>query len=212
MKLSDILATDQLFARAAALPPIQEGAASALPITLKRMSHLELIRLRCDEAMQECGAQSAGVTVFNDTSSPELTWLAATGVAKSFEGRRFPQRHSLCDVSFDRRAPQLFIEAQSYFLWMGEAGLRVREALVVPLRSPNGKFFGALWIMQHDAGVQFTQQDVERLDHLATGVYALVCGHNLATKGEQCLPGSAVIVAQHHSRQQCRTRPTRVGR
>ncbi len=165
MELEDVVATDLLSkrhpmsAQLAALEAMraEPGAPGSLSI-----------EAGCGIAMEACHAESAGVSLFSHSRYNELTWIATSGRLARFEGRRFPQRHSMCGVCFARDAPQLFLKPHKYFQWMEMAGIGIREALVVPLKNQSGAFLGTLWVMTHAKDhVRFNRVDVDMLGLVA---------------------------------------------
>lgn len=131
-----------------------------------------LQRTLCAEAVRRCGAQSAGLSVFEPDPLDELTWVAVDGVMSPFEGGRFPRRYSMCGICLERRAPQLFINPHTYFTWLQATGAVIAEALVVPLFDHQQHLYGTLWVMHHEAGRPFDRNDVTTLERLAS--YAAV--------------------------------------
>lgn len=169
MRLSEVIATGMLASRRGHDTTRSDAvaASAALPsflgLSFKASAHL-LTR----HALLLCGAQSAGISVFDKGSNDELTWISVAGVLADFEGRRYPRRHSLCGVSFDSRAIELFVQPHRYFQWMLLAGIVINEALVCPIFSPNGSLYGTIWVMSHDNGnIQFEEADARVLMQLA---------------------------------------------
>lgn len=162
MKLADILGTGLLAERRTGdtrVTDLVNGSASQ-----HTSDYLALLGNFIDGAMRQCGAQSAGVSLFYRYNSSELTWLRARGDLRDFEGRRFPRRHSPCGVALDANATQLFIRPHRYFQWIEQAGIYISEALVTPIMGPNGRKYGTLWMMTHDGAHAFNQADARALE------------------------------------------------
>ena len=171
MLLTDIIATEQLPARD---PGVQLDAESiCAPLTTLHARDPKLVWDAVTEQMCSlCDAESAGVSIFADFRHDELTWFSTAGKAAPFQGRRYPRRHSMCGVAFARGQTELFLRPHLYFQWMAQAGMTIREGLVVPLLS-GGEIYGATWLMTHRRKKEFTLQDarvLELLGQAATGL------------------------------------------
>ena len=165
MPLEDVIATELLSKRQPM--PEQLAALEAMRDEAGAPGSLSM-DTGCRLAMKACHAESAGVSLFSHSRYDELTWIATSGHLARFEGRRFPQRHSMCGVCFARDAPQLFLKPHKHFQWMEMAGIGIREALVVPLKSQSGQFHGTLWVMTHAKDhVRFNWVDVDMLGLIA---------------------------------------------
>lgn len=176
MPLSDVLATSLLAIRRG--DQIQRAAAieaSALLHSSSRSNFISDCRLLTTEALRLCLAESAGISIFDKSGKDELTWVSIAGTLSEFEGRRFPRRHSLCGVSVDTKAIELFVEPHRYFQWMQAAGITIEEALVCPLCSAEGDMYGTIWVMTHyDLATRFEQPDARILIQLAAAAGEMV--------------------------------------
>lgn len=134
MRLSDVLATPLLAERGK-----REGSETwdtregPVGHHRDRRSAIGLITL---DSMARTGAQSAGISIFRTSVQDVLAWIIALGKLAEFQGYRFPLRHSLCGVRFDRSATQLVMEPHLYFQWIAQAGISISEALLRPSRPP----------------------------------------------------------------------------
>lgn len=172
MQLKNVLATELLNVRVAERQQVvdQTQVTAALG-TLDGHDMSALWDAVTTRALLWCHAQSAGVSIFADPRYDELTWTSVAGHLEQFATRRYPRRHSLCGVCLDKRATQLFIRPHLYFQWIAQAGVRISEALVVPLWSGDA-IYGTVWVMAHDEGRRFTADDARILTMLgntATG-------------------------------------------
>lgn len=163
MKLADINGTALLAARA--------GPATRVARLLDAApghggsDYLGMLNNFVDGALRQCGAQSAGVSLFYRSDSSKLTWVRARGALQDFEGRRFPRRHSPCGVSLDTNATHLFIRPDRYFQWISQAGIHVAEVLITPITAPDGRQLGTMWMMTHSDGSHgFHQNDARALE------------------------------------------------
>ncbi len=163
MKLTDIIGTELLAERPTAHARVADLVDG--PATTGSSSYLAMLGNFVDGAMRQCGAQSAGVSLFYRHDRNELTWVRARGDLRDFEGRRFPRRHSLCGVALDANATQLFIRPHRYFQWIEQAGIYIAESLVTPIMGPNGRKFGTIWMMTHSGSAHvFNQADAAALE------------------------------------------------
>lgn len=178
MHLSDTLATELLDAR------VRDR--HGMPVTEKptpgdKLDALSAIRTRCFQAMALSGAQSAGVSIFDQSQADSLIWIASCGVLAPSEGQRLVRNDSMCGICFAYRAPQLFLSPQRYFLWMAQAGIKVAEALVVPLFGPYGALYGTVWVMTHEqSATHFDREDARALAELGKGMYARIWAYDAA--------------------------------
>lgn len=170
MHLSDILATEQLSQRPA--HPLRAAPAPAVAAERDQGDTVVPFRARAAQAMALCGAQSAGVSLFDPDGNDELTWIATTGALARFEGQRLVRHSSMCGICFEYRDVQLFIAPHRYFTWMRDLGILAGEALVAPLLGPTGALYGTIWVMAHDdPDIHFNRQDANLLSELGKGMY-----------------------------------------
>lgn len=169
MQLSEVIATGMLASRRGHDVARSDAvAASAALPSLLGLSFKASARLLTRHALLLCSSQSAGISVFDKGGNEELTWISVAGLLADFEGRRYPRRHSLCGVSFDSRAIELFVQPHRYFQWMQLARIVINEALVCPIFSPSGKLYGTIWVMSHDDdSIHFEEADARVLMQLA---------------------------------------------
>lgn len=133
----------------------------------------QIMAVLTEQAMSLCGAQSAGVSIFNSKECDELTWERVQGELHSYTGRRFPLRHSMCGICLESREPQLFRKPDALFEWMGLNGIYADEALVVPLCGVGNDVYGTVWVFSHNVTTQFNQFHAEIL--LQLGIQATAC-------------------------------------
>ncbi|HEY0064694.1 MAG TPA: hypothetical protein VGC21_21435 [Telluria sp.] len=134
--LSEVLATHELATRIAASPANFPAASPQAGATLSDLVDRLRVHLQVD---------AVGISKFS-RSCEELTWIEISGELAQFKGRRFPRRHSMCDVCFRTAQSQLFVRPQLHFRWMADNGIFVNEALITPLRGGRAELFlGTLW-------------------------------------------------------------------
>ena len=168
MELSDFLITDELAVRPRSARRA-ENLALTVPVQLMGANAAIEAALagRCRQAIELCGAHSAGISMFSPSGFDTLTWLGVSGELAPFDQHVFPRDHSPCGICFTYRSAQLFRHAHVYFPWLAKIGIFIEELLVVPIQGPFGAFFGTMWVVtHHSAGPRFTQDDVLALDKL----------------------------------------------
>jgi len=189
MHLSDILATEQLSQRP---PHVLRAAPPPVPAPEGQGDAVGPFRARAAQAMALCGAQSAGISLFDPDGNDELTWIATTGALARFEGQRLVRHASMCGICFEYRDVQLFIAPHRYFQWMQDIGVLAREALVAPLLGPTGALYGTIWVMAHDdPDIAFNRQDANLLSELGKGMYSKVWALEAARREAGAKPPSA---------------------
>jgi hypothetical protein len=166
--LSDVLATDELTFRQGPLP------ASPLEQCVEWPPARPTLYGLLASVRGGVGAGSVGVSLF-DSTMDELTWIAICGDLVAFEGRRFPRRHSMCDVAFQTLHAQLFVQPHLYYEWMAQNGIFVDEALITPLILDHDRFLGTLWaVKQTDFGAEFSAAHLGMLQLHALAIATLV--------------------------------------
>lgn len=175
MSLSEIIATDQLQLRPRKRAGDAGGRSVPRVVPQDGVTLQDALRARCDEALLRCGAESAGISIFDHNDLDELTWAATVGVLAPYEGRRFPRSDSPCGVCFSYRSTQLFLRPHRYFGWMAQNDVIINEALVVPLIGQFGAFYGTIWVMSHDdPHIHFNLDDAEILAELSRGLASTI--------------------------------------
>ena len=169
--LRDVLATGDL----------AEAAGSTIPPTAPRDD--AFLRFADDATLHHivavartaCSADSAGISLFDKRAHDELRWAVVAGDLAGFESRRFPLRHSLCGVCFDRRSAQLFKRPHLYFQWMALNDIFIESGLVYPVVDVSGAFIGTIWVMTNeDSSTQFSIDTVATLAALAEEIVRII--------------------------------------
>ena len=174
MELSDFLITDMLAARPVSARRAAQ-LAGAVPAQLigATTSVEQALALRCMQALELCGAHSAGISMFSPSGFDTLTWLGVSGELAPFDQHVFPRDNSPCGVCFTYRTAQLFRHPHVFFPWLAKIGIFIEELLVLPIQGPFGAFFGTMWVVtHHSAGPQFTLDDVHVLDKLGAPLWS----------------------------------------
>jgi hypothetical protein len=161
VQLDDIIITGELPTRKSR-PVDIFGERRALNTIARRMSYGRgaVFDALCDMALTLCRAGSAGISILGNTDGAEgFTWEAMAGKLEGQQGGRAPRHHSPCGVTLERGAAQLFSHPERYFEWMQQAALPVVEGLVIPLYKQRREAYGTIWILLHEEGRFFENED-----------------------------------------------------
>lgn len=173
IELADVLITAQLARRSA---PHRNAAAEVDGLTCIAASMHEgrdaIFGAICAIALSCCPGGSAGISVLLDPPEEGFRWDALVGRFGPYLHGRAPRHDSPCGVSLDLGAPQLFRHPERYFTWLRGSGIPIIEGLVVPLYLAHREPYGALWVMSHDEGHQFSATDAQLMVLLADHVSA----------------------------------------
>jgi GAF domain-containing protein len=165
ISLRDVLRTEELSRRRCR--PVDAFAIRRANTTIARCrahGYAALLQSVCELALDTCGAQSAGISILNGSTDESLfVWDALAGQLSQQVGAKVSRRHSPCGVCMDLDDPQLFVYPERHFSWMRQAKIPIPECLVVPLYLEGMLPFGTIWIMMHDIGRLFDQEDVRIL-------------------------------------------------
>lgn len=146
-------------------------------LRLQGASIPELLARRCQQAMEMCEADAAGISVFTSADFSAVSWLVAVGSLRQYTGHQFPRDDSPCEVSCEYQAPQLFLQPHEYFASMRNAGIVMQELLVVPITGPCGGSFGTIWSMTNNPTAHFCRTHVGVLQRLSVGVLVRIQDH-----------------------------------
>ena len=193
--LSQVLITAQLALRP---PSPRDPAVEAM--ALARIAHSmekgrsAVFTAICDMALSLCHCGSAGISVLNDPPSDGFTWEALSGVLAPYQNGRAPRYDSPCGVTVDMGSAQLFAHPERHFRWMSATGVPIAEGLVVPLFAARRMPYGALWVIKHGEGDQFTRSQADIMDLLGGHVSAV-----LQLQAQRTVPSLSVPGSQAHT-------------
>lgn len=119
-------------------------------------------------AKEFCQGDTAGISLIQKKPSGEkiLRWVALAGSYEKFEGGTIDLEQSPCGFCLNTGSTQLFSYPARYFTNLKEAQPEIVESIVVPLNL-DGKTLGTIWVVQHEEGHQFDQEDARLLTNLA---------------------------------------------
>lgn len=177
--LRDVLITHELPTRA---PRAVDR--KAVETTLHRLAAFipagdpqALINQLTDAAFELCSAGTAGLSVLETTheGAEIFRWDALSGRLAPAIGGTTPRNWSPCGTTLDLGSPQLFLHPEKFFSYFANSDPPIVEALVLPVRLPNGMDYGTLWIASHEVDHKFTTSEVE--------VMTSLCAFTLAAAG-----------------------------
>jgi len=168
--LEDILITRELARRPAPDGDAGREALAFQDLARQMVEHPEgLLPHLVQSAMMLCGAQSAGIAIYEpQPAAPGICrWWYVAGRYAPLGGMAMPRDDSPCGVCLDRNAPVLLSYPERVFAGVHETGLPHCEMLLAPLAVSGVVAFGALCVVAHDRGGQFSAGDARLLGDLA---------------------------------------------
>jgi two-component sensor histidine kinase len=168
--LEDILITRELARRPAPDGDSRREALAFQDLARQMVEHPEgLLPHLVQSAMTLCGAQSAGIAIYEpQPAAPGICrWWYVAGRYAPLAGTAMPRDDSPCGVCLDRNAPVLLSYPERVFACVAESGLPHCEMLLAPLAVSGVVAFGALCVVAHDRGGQFSAGDARLLGDLA---------------------------------------------
>jgi signal transduction histidine kinase/ActR/RegA family two-component response regulator len=136
-----------------------------------------LLRLLADTALTLCKADSSGISLVECPicDDSRFTWVAAAGICSPYVGASTPVSNSPCGITVALRAPQLFSLPQRHFDALRGPTPEVIEGLVVEIPTGAGAI-GTIWVMSHQEGHCFDNEDVRLLTSVASFAGAAIAG------------------------------------
>jgi signal transduction histidine kinase len=167
--LDDILITYKLNSRRRRKPNsyAENAALHSLARTMATAPR-ELIDTLLRTALELCSAGTAGLSLLEIPSQgePIFRWTNLVGGLRKHIGGTTPRHSSLCGVTLDRNAAQLFAYPGRHFQYFNGLESVVVEALVIPV-DLGGEIPGTIWIVSHDEEVKFDSEDARIMIGLA---------------------------------------------
>ena len=165
-----ILKTDELGNRAGRSPDY-----GAECVALRRLaralvaSDLALLQSLADSALKLCRAGSAGISLPEDGGDDRgsLYWTATAGLCDKLVGHAVPCEDSPSGIALELGGPQLLAYPQRHFACLPALEPEVVEELVVPIPG-DGEPWGTIWVMSHEHGRVFDEEDARLLESLAS--------------------------------------------
>lgn len=124
-----------------------------------------IFRQLADAILELCRAQSAGISLLDDTKA-HFFWPAVAGRWTQHAGEGTPRDFGPCGTVLDRNDTLLFVRPERHFTYLAEAEPAIAEGLLAPFRI-NGKPMGTVWAILHDAERRFDLEDARVLENLS---------------------------------------------
>jgi signal transduction histidine kinase/CheY-like chemotaxis protein len=145
----------------------ESKALGALAVELTSGRPEALLHRLVECALELCRADSAGISILEPGSTPELfRWQAIAGRLAPFEGSTIARASSPCGVVLRRNEPLLFGDLKRHFAIPLPDDPPLVEALLVPFHA-RGKPVGTLWIVAHTRERKFDREDGRLLASLS---------------------------------------------
>ena len=174
---NDVIINSQLSRRPSRFPnyEAERNALVALSKTMADSPQMILQRL-VETALQLCRAGTAGISLLEKHNGEEIIrWEALAGVYADRRNSMMPRNASPCGTTIERNTTQLMFMAERLFPAL-KAEPPVVEALHVPF-AVEGKPIGTVWVVAHDEGRKFDQEDeriVKTLAQFASAAWQLL--------------------------------------
>jgi two-component sensor histidine kinase len=165
----EIIATTETLLRSR---PARKPAHKAEILALSRLaeemaSHPEnVLQTLCDEVLNVCEAESAGVSLITDENDPDFFWPAISGLWAQYRGGGMPCSASPCGVVIEHDRSLIFHDVEIQFPAAAAASPRIGEILLAPFRV-NGRPIGTVWAIVHSNAKRFDREDRRALESLA---------------------------------------------
>jgi len=145
----------------------------------------DTIRALLRTSLKICAAGSAGISLLETSAdgTSSFRWAAVVGAFEGAVGRRMQRETSPSGWCVDFEAPQHFRHPERVF--SSVADLPVAEVLLVPLRTPDGRVIGTLWITTPSEDRQFDSSEVRILTHLADFTAFLLAHPPMRHEGDE---------------------------
>jgi two-component sensor histidine kinase len=125
-----------------------------------------LLQELVNAAVDLCGADSAGISLKNETAGDTTyQWVATAGKYARFLDATLPAFPSACAVCIDRARPQIFRVSQTFFDIMKVDADTVTDGLLIPWQV--NETHGTIWIMAHGRLEAFDPSDCRMMETLA---------------------------------------------
>ena len=124
-----------------------------------------ILQKLAETALALCGAQSAGISLLDDTGK-NFYWPAVAGQWARHVGAGTPRDFGPCGTVLDRNAPLVFSHPERLFTYLEEVKPYLEEGLLVPFYA-EGQAVGTVWIVMHDKTRRFDAEDMRIMTGLA---------------------------------------------
>lgn len=186
VSVDDILITTELASRPPRAPDhAAESQALVALVAAMVESPRSVFQKLADTALELCRAGSAGISVWDPASDPEVfRWRAVAGDYSRYLGGTMPRDFSPCGTVLDRNTCLLMADPIRFFPYIGELQSPVRELLLVPFYQ-GATPVGTVWVVAHDTETQFDAEDARLLTSLTKFAGAAVLTLNRIEAAEK---------------------------
>ena len=139
-----------------------------------------ILQKLAETALALCRAQSAGISLLDDTGK-NFYWPAVAGQWACHVGAGTPRDFGPCGTVLDRKAPLVFSHPERLFTYLEEVKPYLEEGLLVPFYV-EGEAAGTVWIVMHDKAHRFDAEDMRIMTGLADFAAAAYQAFLAATK------------------------------
>jgi hypothetical protein len=118
-------------------------------------------------AVALCGADSAGISIEKEDGGDNdfYHWVATAGTYSNFLGAILPRYPSACGLCLERGYAQRFTVGKKFFDILGVEAPIVTDGILLPWRTEETR--GTIFVMAHDRGEAFDENDVRLMTMLA---------------------------------------------
>jgi PAS domain S-box-containing protein len=139
-----------------------------------------ILQKLAETALALCRAQSAGISLLDDTGKT-FYWPAVAGRWACHIGAGMPRDFGPCGTVLNRDVPLVFSRPERLFTYLENVKPYLEEGLLVPFYA-DGKAVGTIWIVMHDKTRRFDAEDMRIMTGLADFAAAAYQAFFAATK------------------------------
>jgi signal transduction histidine kinase/ActR/RegA family two-component response regulator len=184
--VDEVLITSELNGRPVRQPDYAaESQALVALANVMAESPQSVFQKLAEVALELCQAGSAGISVWEPNSTPDIfRWRATAGEYTPYLGGTMPRCFSPCGTVLDRNAPLLMADPERFFPYISELCAPVREVLLVPFYQGE-KAIGTVWVVAHTADKHFDAEDARLVTSLTKFAGAAVLVLNRTEAAER---------------------------
>jgi signal transduction histidine kinase len=183
--VDDVIDTHLLRQRPSKMPDHRAEAAAMLELAQALATDPTSVAQRLvDKALELTGAASAGLSLSESEDGKEIfRWVATAGEYSRYLGGTMPRDFSPCGEVLRRAEPLLMRDMVRAYPYVDMLHAPPSEVLLVPF-AKDGALIGTVWVVGHDAGHVFDQEDLRIVKSLAVFASAVSATVGLVRKLE----------------------------
>ena len=154
-----------------------------------------VLNLLCELILQNCSADSAGVSLLREETD-EFVWPAVAGAWAPFVNGSMPRSASPCGKVLEHDEVLIFRDVLAQFPATGQATPEIQEIMLAPFHR-DGVPIGTVWAISHDPLGDFDAEDrrvLTSLARFAAAAHQTISTHQSARQSRESLK-SAVELA-----------------